>query len=84
MSVFILFLDDTKTARVRFVDALVAHRDKVLRSHAGPPIQFLVETLNRDGFARACGGAGRPAITEAAPRARPASAPRPEIPGVLP
>lgn len=73
MSTFIVFPDDSAAGKVRFFDAVIDLRAKVLRSWRGPPVQFLVDTeVNPESFAIACGSRCRPVPTENAGRARPA------------
>ncbi len=76
MTTFIVFPDPSAAGKVRFFDALAAHRAEVFSSWEGPPVHFLVNLTGTEAarahFAKACGTTGRPVPTENTPQARPA------------
>lgn len=67
---FIAYPDSSRAGHARFLEALATCQAEVLRSHDGPPMQFLVRAGCRRVFAELAGTATRPIVTEDAPRAR--------------
>ena len=64
---FVAFPDTSRAGKVRFLDALVAHDGRVVRTSATPCLHCLVEVrCTREDFAIACGTPGRPIPTESA------------------